>query len=99
MPFPEFIIVIQIDLPAIVIVIMLFLTSNLLLPVFLIESSHLHRYIRKLLDERHFSLLFGDINVSTIRWKDLQAGRRVLHILQVPFQFDIKRNISDKVRP
>jgi hypothetical protein len=84
MPFPEFIIVIQIERFAIVIVIMLFLASYFLFPVFLIELSHLHRYIRKLLEERHFSWLFDDINVATIRWKDLQVGRRVLHILQVP---------------
>ena len=91
MPFPEFIIVIQIERFAIVIGIMLFLDRYFLLRVFLIEPSHLHRYVRKLLEECHFSLLFDDINVATIRWKDLQASRRVLHILQVPFQFDIKQ--------
>ena len=83
MPFPEFIIVIQIELFVNIIIIMLFLTSYFLLRFFLIEPSYLHRYVRKLLDERHFSLLFDDINVVTIRWKDLQDGRRVLHILQI----------------
>ena len=91
MPFPEFIIVIQIELFAIAIDNMLFFASYFLLSFFLIEPSHLHRYVRKLLEERHFSLLFDDINVATIRWKDLQAGRRVLHILQVPFQSNIKQ--------
>ena len=84
MPFPEFIIVIQIELFAILIVILLFCASYFLLRSFLIEPSHLHRYVRKLLDESHFSLLFDNINLATIGWKDLQAGRRVLHILQVP---------------
>ncbi len=85
MPFPEFIIVIQIERFVIVIVIILFLESSFLLRFLLIEPSHLHRYVWKLLEERHFLLLFDDINVATIRWKDLQAGLRVLHILQVPF--------------
>jgi len=67
MPFSEFIIVIQIELFAISIGVMIFLAPYFLLHFFLIELSHLHRYIRKLLEKRHFSLLFDNVNVATIR--------------------------------
>jgi hypothetical protein len=74
MPFSEFIIVIQIELFAISIGIVIFLASCFLLRVLLSEPPHLHRYVWKLLEERHFLLQFDDVNVATIRWKHLQAA-------------------------
>ena len=74
MPFSEFIIVIQIELFAISIGIVIFLASCFLWDVSLPQPSHLHRYVWKLLEERHFLLQFDDVNVATIRWKHLQAA-------------------------
>jgi len=54
MPFSEFIIVIQVERFAIVIGNMIVLACYVILPVFLIEPSHLHRYVWKLFEECHF---------------------------------------------